>query len=124
MIVFCSACRHRQVSSAVPDGVPDAHRSHPPSPQFARPRGVSLYPVERTMRSLTTTAPTCRRTHVDRDAASSAILIKYSSHDGLIVSPCARLRLSRLVASVASIASLPLQTWDSAALCRKGRDGR
>src|SRR3989442_7545140 len=84
MIAFCSACRHRQVSSAVPDGVPDAHRSHPPSPQFARPRGVSLYPVERTMRSLTTTAPTCRRTHVDRDAASSAMRMKYSSQFGLV----------------------------------------
>src|SRR5438876_3965181 len=81
----CAECKHTQVSSAVPDGVPDAHRSHPPSTQYVRPRGVSLYPVERTMRSLTTTAPTCRRTHVDRDAARSAILMKYRSHDGRII---------------------------------------
>src|SRR5574341_36847 len=36
------------------------------------------------MRSLTTTAPTCRRTQVDRDAASIAMRMKYSSHDGRI----------------------------------------
>src|SRR5205807_1139196 len=82
MIAFCSAWRHRQVSSANPDAAPDRQRSQPPSPQLGSPRGVSLYPVLRTIRSLTMTAPTWRRRQVDRVAARRARFMKYSSHGG------------------------------------------
>src|SRR5579883_1862190 len=81
-IAFCSACRQRHASSPVPAGASERHREHPPSPQFRRPRGVSLYPVLSTMRSLTMTAPTWRRTQVDRVAARCARFMKYSSHEG------------------------------------------
>src|SRR3990172_7215138 len=87
MIAFCSPWRHRQVSSPVPEGASLAHRAQPPSPQFGTPRGVSLYPVDNTMRSLTITAPTQRRRHVDRLAARCAMRLKYSSQDGLLTTP-------------------------------------
>src|SRR5712664_216269 len=76
---------HRHVSWPVPDGASPAQRAHPPSPQLRTPRGVSLYPVVRTMRSLTITAPTLRRTHVERVEASCAIRMKYVSHEGLLM---------------------------------------
>src|SRR6266513_4730406 len=82
MIAFCSAWRHRQVSSADPGAAPDRQRSQPPSPQLGSPRGVSLYPVLSTIRSLTITAPTWRRRQVDRVAARRARFMKYSSHEG------------------------------------------
>src|SRR5712692_2046452 len=76
---------HRHVSWPVPEAASPAQRAHPPSPQLRTPRGVSLYPVVRTIRSLTITAPTLRRTHVERVDARCAIRIKYVSHDGLVM---------------------------------------
>ena len=40
-----------------------------------------LYPVERMVFSRTMTAPTNLRGHVDRDATTFAMFMKYSSHE-------------------------------------------
>src|SRR5438445_12364446 len=70
---------HRHVSWLVPDGASPAQRAHPPSPQLTTPRGVSLYPVVRTPRPLTITAPTLRRRPADRAEARRAIRMTSAS---------------------------------------------
>ncbi|GGM73788.1 hypothetical protein GCM10007108_09680 [Thermogymnomonas acidicola] len=56
--------------------------THPATSQWADPDGGPLYPVARTFRSFTITAPTFLRTQFDLDAAKKAILMKYVSQSG------------------------------------------
>ena len=44
-----------------------------------------MYPVERTLLSLTMTAPTLRLMHVERDETRRAMFMKYSSLEGLCI---------------------------------------
>jgi hypothetical protein len=53
----------------------------PTSEQWGMPRIDPLYPVDRMVFSRTTTAPTNLRGHVDRDATTLAMFMKYSSQE-------------------------------------------
>src|SRR5215831_12831320 len=53
----------------------------PTSSQWGIPRMLPLYPVERMVRSRTTTAPTCLRSQVARVATCFAMSMKYWSHE-------------------------------------------
>src|SRR5262249_18758249 len=53
----------------------------PTSSQWGIPRMLPLYPVERMVRSRTTTAPTCLRSHVARVATWRAMSMKYWSQE-------------------------------------------
>ncbi len=48
----------------------------PTSSQWGIPRIDPLYPVERIMRSRTSNAPTCLRSHVEREETTRAISMK------------------------------------------------
>jgi len=61
----------------------DLRKQAPSSMQWAWPGSDPLYPVVTTCLSLTTTAPVGLERQVDREAASFASIMKYSSHEGL-----------------------------------------
>src|SRR5215813_4511161 len=82
-IAFSSPCEQRHSSSAVPDAARLLQRGQPPSLQLRVPRGVPLYPVEMTRLSLTMMAATFRFMQLEREAATFAIFMKYSSQLGL-----------------------------------------
>ena len=53
----------------------------PTSSQWGSPRMLPLYPVERMVRSRTSTAPTCLRSQVARVETCLAMSMKYWSHE-------------------------------------------
>ena len=83
MTAFCSACMARQTSCFSPDTIPLSSLKQPSSRQSLTPEGAPLYPVVRMRLSLTMTAPTWCRLHVERSATRKAILAKYSSQGSL-----------------------------------------
>lgn len=82
-MALSSACRQRQLMSSWPEDMLELHLVHPPSKQFFTLIGVPLYPIEITLYFLVMTQPTALFMQLDHKRARKAMLMKYSSMEGL-----------------------------------------